>query len=83
MKRVHRTATNGELLVPPARMALMQRRTFSVVGPSVWNDLPLELCSLLVAHPLKFYASLMSFFLSRDWAGSNFFKVRYISPQNT
>ena len=57
-------------LVPRARLAIMQRRAFSVVGPSAWNDLPFELCSLLVAHPSKFYISLKSFFFVRDWTGS-------------
>jgi len=32
--------------------------TFSVVGPSAWNDLPFDLRSLLMAHPSKFYISL-------------------------
>ena len=68
-RRVMRSAARGEFLVPRARLAIMQRRAFSVVGPSAWNDLPFELCSLLMAHPSKFYISLKSFFV-RDWAGS-------------
>jgi len=59
-----------EFLVPRARLAIMQRRAFSVVGPSTWNDLPFELRSLLMAHPSKFYISLKSFFFVRGWAGS-------------
>src|SRR6218665_475415 len=41
--RVLRSAARGEFLVPRARLAIMQRRAFSVVGPSAWNDLPFEL----------------------------------------
>src|SRR6218665_53862 len=68
--RVLRSAARGEFLVPRAHLAIMQRRAFSVVCPSAWNDLPFELCSLLMAHPSKFYISLKSFFFVRDWAGS-------------
>src|SRR6218665_3717755 len=64
------SAARGEFLVPRARLAIMQRRAFSVVGPSAWNDLHFELRSLLVAHPSKFYISLKSFFFVRDRAGS-------------
>jgi len=48
----------------------MQQRALSVVGPSAWNDLPFELCCLLMTNPAKFYISLKSFFLGHDWAGS-------------
>src|SRR6218665_3606327 len=61
--RVLCSAARGEFLVPRARLAIMQRRAFSVVGPSAWNDLPFELRSLLMAHPSKFYISLKSFFV--------------------
>src|SRR6218665_1623337 len=65
-----RSAARGEFLVPRARLPIMQRRAFSVVGPSAWNDLPFELRSLLMAHPSKFYISLKSFFFVRGWAES-------------
>ena len=45
-------------------------RAFSVVGPSAWNDLPVELRSLLMTCPSKFYISLKSFFFGHDWTGS-------------
>src|SRR6218665_2641233 len=57
-RQVLRSAARGEFLVPRARLAIMQRRAFSVVGPSAWDDLPFELRSLLMAHPSKFYISL-------------------------
>src|SRR6218665_2274866 len=69
-RRVLRSAGRGELLVPRARLAIMQLRAFSVVGPSAWNDLPVELRSLLMTSPSKFDLSLKSFFFGRDWAGS-------------
>src|SRR6218665_2771331 len=56
--------------VPWANLATMQRRAFLVVGPSAWNDLPIELRSLLMTRPSKFYISLKSFFFGHDWAGS-------------
>src|SRR6218665_354226 len=68
--RVLRSAARGELLVPQARLAIMQQRAFLVVGPSAWNDLPVELRSLLMTSPTKFYISLKSFFFGHDWAGN-------------
>jgi len=65
-RRVLRSAARGELLVPRARLVIMQRRVFSIEGPSAWNDLPFELRSLLVAHPYKFYISPKSFFFVHD-----------------
>src|SRR6218665_37369 len=38
-----RSATKGDFLVPRARTPTRQKRAFSIVGPSVWNDLPSEL----------------------------------------
>ena len=57
-----------------------------VVGLSIWNDLPLELCSLPAVLPLStLYMSLKCF--SSVMAGkgaflSRFLKVCYTSPQN-
>ena len=64
------SAAKGELSVPRAHLATVQRRAFSVVGPSALNDLPVELRSLLMTHPSKFYISLKFFFFGRDWDGS-------------
>lgn len=33
------SAEHGELLVPFARTTVIQRRAFSFVGPTVWNEL--------------------------------------------
>ena len=64
------STARGQLLVPRARLAIMQQRALSVVGLSAWNDLPVELRSLLMTSPSKFYISLKSFFFGHDWAGS-------------
>src|SRR6218665_3075957 len=48
-RQVLRSAARDEFLVPRARLPIMHRRAFSVVGPSAWNDLPFELRSLLMA----------------------------------
>src|SRR6218665_473446 len=82
--RVLFSAARGQLLVPRVRLAIMQRRAFSVVGSSAWNDLPVELYSLLVVHPSKFYISLKSFFFVRDWCRSAYESLEdalYKSPE--
>ena len=38
---------------------------YLLVGPSIWNDLPPELRSLLLISPTGFYKSLKSFFFGR------------------
>ena len=82
-RRVLRSAARGELLVPWARFAIMQLRAFSVVGPSVWNDLPVELRSLLMTSPSKFYISSPSLTVTGLGAPpSSVLKRRYISLQN-
>jgi len=58
-----RSAARGELLVPWAHLATVQRRAFSVVGPSAWNDLPVELRSLLMARPFQILHFLEVFLL--------------------
>src|SRR6218665_3565416 len=44
--RHHRSAEQGLLHVPFSRTSTMQSRAFSLVGPLVWNGLPLALRSL-------------------------------------
>ena len=41
-----RSAEQGLLLVPFARTSTNQKRAFPVVGPSIWNGLPLSFRSL-------------------------------------
>src|SRR6218665_2133513 len=45
-RRYLRSATNGDFLVPCALTDTRQKRAFSIVDSSVWNDLPSELHSL-------------------------------------
>src|SRR5688572_3542512 len=68
--RALRYATMGQLLIPRTRLTGRQRRAFSVVGPSIWNDLLSELRFLPLTNQTEFYKSLKSFFLCRGWAGS-------------
>ena len=73
--------------MPRARLAIMQRRAFSVVGPLAWNDLPVELRSLLMNSPSKYYftsassPSLAVTGLGAPLRGS-VLKRRYITLQN-
>src|SRR6218665_3572033 len=57
-RRSLRSATKGDFLVPRARTAIKQKRAFSIVGPSVWNDLPSELRSLPRDLSSSFYKLL-------------------------
>ena len=68
-RRALRSTTRGELLVPRARLAIRQRRVLSAVISSIWNDLPLELRSLLVVHPTGLPKSVKYSFFSRGWTG--------------
>src|SRR6218665_2585472 len=62
-RRVLRSAAKGELLVPRAHFTTVQRRAVLVVCPSAWNNLPVELRSLLMVLPSRF-------FFGHDLAGS-------------
>src|SRR6218665_2140304 len=42
-RRTLRSSAHGNLVVPFARSAAMQTRSFSVVGPKTWNGLPVDL----------------------------------------
>ena len=70
-RRVLRSATRGELMVPRARLTSVQHRAFAMVGPVTWNSLPTNLRSLpQVNPPLGFLRALKTFFFERGWAGS-------------
>src|SRR6218665_2408051 len=69
-RRSLRSATKGDFLVPRARTASRQKRAFSIVGPSVWNDLPSELRSLPGDLSSSFYKLLKTLLFGRAWAGS-------------
>jgi len=58
------------LFVPFARTSTLQISAFSVVGPSVWNGLPLALRLLPRVHSDGFYSSLKTATFSRARIGS-------------
>ena len=70
MKDALRSATKGDFLVPRARTATRQKRAFSIVGPSVCNDLPSELRSLPQDLSSSFYKLLKTLLFGRAWARS-------------
>src|SRR6218665_1990596 len=53
-----RSAEQGLLHVPFARTSIMQSRAFSVVGPLVWNGLPLALRHSLEYSPRNSFSTL-------------------------
>src|SRR6218665_3366955 len=57
-----RSDEQGLLHVPFARTSIMQSRAFSVVGPLVWNGLPLALRSLPRVFSQKFLQQLKTLF---------------------
>src|SRR6218665_1539477 len=65
-----RSAEQGLLHVPFARTSIMQSRAFSVVGPLVWNGLPLALRSLLRVFSQKFLQQLKTTLFGRAGVGS-------------
>jgi len=62
-RRALRSSACGQLLVPQARCALKLRRTFSVIGPSTWN----ELHSMLRLLPLNEW-TIVYLFQKRSWS---------------
>jgi len=44
-----RSANQHPLIVPRCRRITFGRRAFFVAGPTVWNSLPTEFCSLSVS----------------------------------
>src|SRR6218665_2108433 len=64
------SAEQGLLHVPFARTSIMQSRAFSVVGPLVWNGLPLALRSLPRVFSQKFLQQLKTTLFGRAGVGS-------------
>ena len=69
-RRALRSSARGELLVPRARSAFKQRRAFSVIGPSTWNELPLTLRLLPQNNMSSFCKLLKTFLFDRCWTES-------------
>src|SRR6218665_1663235 len=66
-RRSLRSDTKGDFLGPCARTAIRQKRAFSIVGPSVWNDLPSELRSLPRDLSSSFYKLLKTLLFGLGW----------------
>src|SRR6218665_1930542 len=64
-----RSLEQGLLFVPFARPSTTQARAFSVVGPSVWNGLPLAQRLPRILSD-TFYSSLKTLLFSRARVGS-------------
>ena len=58
-----------QLLVPRAKTATRQRRALSIVGPSTWNGLPLEIRILPKNDESAFCRLLKTDLYRRGWAG--------------
>ena len=69
-RRSLRSTERGVLMVPFARTATKQNRAFSVVGPSLWNGLPLMLRLHPRIHSESFYTCLKTVLFSRAVVGS-------------
>src|SRR6218665_3784888 len=65
-----RSAEQGLLHVPFAHTSIMQSRAFSVVGPLVWNGLPLALRSVTRVFSQKFLQQLKTTLFGRAGVGS-------------
>src|SRR6218665_3972640 len=81
-----RSAEQGLLHVPFARTFTMQSRAFSVVGPLVWNGLPLALRSLPRVFSQKFLQQLKTTLFGALGLGAaseySHLKRRYINVCN-
>ena len=67
--RTLHSSVTGQLLVPRAITATMQCHTFSIVGPSTWNGLPLEIHLLPKNNENAFCRLLKTDLYCRGWAG--------------
>ena len=65
-----RAAAKGDVMVPFARTACMQKRAFSIVGPNLWNALAPEIKSLPYDQYASFYRLLKTYLFDLAWMGS-------------
>src|SRR6218665_2189312 len=65
-----RSADQGLLRVPFARTSARQKRAFAVVGPSIWNGLPLSIRSLPRTLSQTFLSQLKAVLFGRVGVGS-------------
>jgi hypothetical protein len=65
-----RSSARGDIRIPFARTATMQKRAFSVVGPTVWNDIPSTIRSLPSVSFCSFSRQLKTFLFDQARVGS-------------
>jgi len=68
--RTLRSSVQGNLVVPFARSAAMQTGSFSVVGPTTWNELPIALRHLPIGACSQFHHLLKTVLFRLAWVGS-------------
>src|SRR6218665_903465 len=68
--RTLRSSVNGNLVAPFARSATMKTRYFSVVGPTTWNGLPIDLRHLPNGACSHFHYPLKTVIFRLAWVGS-------------
>jgi len=81
-RRSLRSTERGVLMVPFARTATKQNRAFTVVGPSLWNWLPLALRLHPRIHSESFYSCLFQPCWGRERPWVVTLKGRYINLRN-
>src|SRR6218665_3176843 len=69
-RRTLRSSALGNLVVPFARSAAMQTRSFSVVGQKTWNGLPADLRHLPNGACSQFHHLLKTLLFRLAWVGS-------------
>src|SRR6218665_299848 len=75
-RRTLRPSALGHLVVPFARSATMQIRSFSVFGPKTWNGLPVDLRHLQNGACSQFHHLLKT--VLSAWPGSGAPQSRYL-----
>ena len=67
-RKLMRSSVDGNFVVPFVPSATMQNRSFSVVGPTTWNGLPIDLGHLPNGACSQFHSVLKTvFFRTLDW----------------
>jgi len=67
-RRTLRSSAQGNLVVPFARSATMQTHSYSVVGPTTWNGLPIDLWHLPNSACSQFHHLLKTAPFRLAWA---------------
>src|SRR6218665_2230958 len=69
-RRTFRSSAHGNMVFPLAGFAIMQTRSFSVVGPKTWNGLPVDLRNLPNGACSQFHHLLKTFLFRFASVGS-------------